>query len=68
MTQNAMILKHLKTSNISPMEALELYGCFRLASRINDLRQDGLDIETIMTTRNGKTFASYKLSQAPIEE
>ena len=28
------------------MEALREYGCFRLAARINDLRNEGHNIET----------------------
>jgi hypothetical protein len=51
----------LKTKSISPMTALEKYGCFRLAARISELREEDLDIETIHTTINGKTFATYRM-------
>ena len=62
MSQNEAIRKHLeKGKAITPLEALERYGCFRLAARIDDLRNEGLDIETLTLTRNGKRYASYKL-------
>ena len=45
MTQNEMILKHLQeVGNITPMEALSEYGCMRLASRISDLKKQGVMI------------------------
>ena len=38
-TQNQKILKYLKEGNrITALEALKMFGCFRLASRISDLR------------------------------
>ena len=47
-TQNDLILEHLKEhGTINPLQALELYGSFRLSARILDLRQDGHNIETI---------------------
>ena len=62
MSQNKVIRLHLeKGKAITPLEALERYGCFRLAARINDLRDEGLDIETMTLTRNGRRYASYKL-------
>lgn len=61
MTQNEAILKHLKKKPITPLQALNLYGCFRLAARINNLRESGLNIKTESVTKNGKTFAKYSL-------
>jgi hypothetical protein len=46
---------------ITPLEALDRYGCFRLAARIIELRKAGLDIETVTETRNGKKYARYVL-------
>ncbi len=48
---------------LTPLDALEEFGCFRLAARIKDLRQEGLDIETVSETRNGKKFAKYRVAQ-----
>ena len=63
MTQAQKILQHLQQDPITPMEALEIYGIFRLAARINELRSKGHNITTTNITRNGKTFAEYKLAQ-----
>ena len=60
-SQKELIRRHLIRQPISPLEALEDYGCFRLAARIAELREDGLDIETVQTKQNGKTFATYRL-------
>lgn len=62
-TQNKQILAHLKRgTSITAMGALRLYGCFRLAARIHDLRADGNDIVTIKEpTDDGKYIARYKL-------
>ena len=63
MSQNSDILNHLKTVGpLTALEALDLFGCFRLASRINDLRQAGNDIETTdIALPNGKHIAQYTL-------
>ena len=62
MSQKADILRHLQThGSISPMTALERFGCFRLAARVRDLRAEGHAIETKMTERNGKEFAVYRM-------
>ena len=35
-----MILEHLeKYGSITPLQALDLYGCFRLAARVHELRK-----------------------------
>ena len=57
-----MILKFLEAGNtLSPMEALNLMGVFRLAARIEELRKAGHNILTEEVTENGKTFARYHL-------
>ena len=62
--QNKAILKHLKAGRkITPIQALNLYGCFRLSARIHNLRADGHKIDTIPVKKGGKTFASYKLNK-----
>jgi hypothetical protein len=43
-----------------PLQALEKWGCMRLAARIAELRKAGTHITTTKITRNGKTFAEYK--------
>ena len=68
MTQKQMILQHMKeTGSITPGTALEEYGCFRLAARIADLKDDGVEIRTEIEKRKnryGKTvrYARYRLA------
>ena len=63
MTQNQQILSHMKTGkDITPLQAIGLYGVYRLAARINDLRKQGVPIETVIRTDGqGRTYASYKM-------
>ena len=62
MSQEQDIVHHLHNiGGLTPLEALERYGCFRLASRINDLRQEGYKIQTLMVENNGKKYAKYVL-------
>lgn len=35
----------LRGNKLTSLEALKLFGCMRLASRIHDLRESGLDIQ-----------------------
>jgi hypothetical protein len=48
---------------LTPIDALERFGCFRLAARIDDLRREGLEIETKYQHKDGKRFASYGLAR-----
>ena len=63
-SQNARIAAYLEAGNsITQMEALNLFQCFRLASRISDLRNRGLQIITEkILTPSGKRVASYKMA------
>lgn len=63
-TQCQMIREHLEAGHrLSQIEALDRFGCFRLASRINELRKQGLDIRTdiVEGAENGKRWAEYWL-------
>jgi len=63
-SQNAMIEWYLSKGNtLTQLEALQKFGCFRLASRINDLRKKGCIITTTKQTKNGKSFALYKMEE-----
>ena len=48
---------------ISPLDALRDYGCLRLAARVHDLRDEGLQIETDMVKcpGTGRTYACYSI-------
>lgn len=60
-TQNRKILAHLKSKPITPLEALNRYGCFRLGARIYELRNRGHNIKTEMVEVRGKKLAKYRL-------
>lgn len=59
------ILEHLKKGlALTSLEALRLFGCMRLASRIHDLRDRGNNIIVERTTtKSGKRVAQYRLVQ-----
>jgi hypothetical protein len=63
-TQADQILNHLRSGkHITPLEALNRFGCFRLGARIWDLKKAGHEIESEMVTLpNGKQVASYRLA------
>lgn len=64
MSQTQTILAMLKQGPVTPIQALNEAGCFRLAARIADLRQAGYQIETeTLSLPNGKHIASYKLKE-----
>jgi hypothetical protein len=60
-SQNALIKGWLlKGYSITQLEALTQFGCFRLAARIADLRDESFNIVTDMVTlENGKRVARY---------
>ncbi len=61
-SQNKQIIKHLKQGKtLTSLQALQLFGCARCASRIHDLRSFGFNITTNMIIKNGKRIAEYKL-------
>lgn len=53
----------LSGKSITPLEALEHFGCLRLGARIADLKKQGLEIDNDnpVDERTGKRYASYKL-------
>ncbi len=63
MTQNNTLLKHMMTGrSISPLEALGLYGVFRLAARMFELKSIGVDIQKVTKVDiNGKQYAEYSV-------
>ena len=66
-TQSKQILDYMQRGNsITPLEALNLFGCMRLGARIYDLSQAGHIIhrEMVHDQRTGKKYASYRLLEA----
>lgn len=64
-TQIEQVLLHLLSGRtITQLEALRLYGSFRLSSIIFRLRDQGYDIRTEMVTiRKGTRVARYSLAE-----
>ncbi len=61
-SQSSRILTALQAGrHLSPIEALEEFGCFRLGARIYDLRKAGHDIRHDTVRERGKSFAVYYL-------
>ena len=63
-----LILMHMKKyGSITPDEAKAEYGCARLASRINELRKQGVAIKTDMVEGVGDhgkfSYAKYSLAE-----
>ena len=62
MSQKDKILRFLKRGHsISPYEAIAVFNCFRLAARINELRNEGHNVVTVMEDAHGKRWAEYHL-------
>jgi hypothetical protein len=63
MSQNKQIADYLnKGKKLTTLDALNKFGCFRLASRINDLRNDGMNIKTTtIKLENNKQVAQYSI-------
>jgi len=67
LTQNDRIMNHLKEhGSITQLVAMQEYGIYRLASRISDLRSEGIKIKRTMVkgkNRYGEDtcFAEYRL-------
>ena len=64
-SQNALIKGWLLNGySITQLEALNQFGCFRLAARISDLRDQSFNVVTDMVTlENGKRVARYFLKR-----
>ncbi len=66
MTQHELLKEYLiENKKITPMEALNLLGIYRLSAVIYDLRKEGMNIETnrkkVKTTRGYAIVAEYEL-------
>ena len=61
-SQCKQVLKHLKKhKSIMPLQALNLYGIYRLSARIFNLKEDGYNIDTKMIYQHPVKFAKYVL-------
>ncbi len=67
MTQAEKIVQYMQQyGGITQLDALREFGCMRLASRISDLRRDGMNIKSEMVRAKNRygepiSFARYTL-------
>lgn len=61
-SQNEILKKWLKRhKTITPLKALNELGIYRLSARIENLRKEGMNIETKMIYQHPVKFAQYRL-------
>ncbi len=62
MSQNKQIKHYLESGGkLTPIDALDKFGCFRLAAVVHNLREEGLEVETKIIKNGQKSFAQYYL-------
>lgn len=62
-TQCEMTVEYMEMfGSITPLEALNAFGCFRLPARISDLKKMGYRINKIINP-DGKHYAIYSLKE-----
>lgn len=62
MSKQDKVLAHLKKGNtITGLEAIRLFGLYRLSSAIHQLREKGYNIHTEMVQENGEEYGRYSL-------
>lgn len=67
MTQRDQILAHLQRGeSITPLDALQLYGCFALSQRIGELKRLGHPIASELVKDGRKHYARYWLIAGPL--
>lgn len=61
--QTQAVYSHLcRYGKLTPLQALNKYGVLRLAARVQDLRDNGINVKTNIVCKNGKRFAEYRLA------
>ena len=68
MSQRMQILSYLQEGNtITPLEALDMFGCFRLSGRIHELRALEYPIKTKMVYMPGRDGIMKQVAQYRLE-
>ena len=58
--QTDRIRMYLETGkSLTPMDALVRFNCFRLAARVKDLRDQGVNIRSELVHKDGKKYSRY---------
>lgn len=64
-TQTAQIRAALERGEaLTPLDALDRFGCFRLGARIYELRKEGLPVAKRMVPAGDTHVAEYRLEGA----
>lgn len=63
MTQTQAIINYLMPPgrSITPLEALNMFGCFRLGARMFEIKRMGYPVKSEIITDGKKRFAKYYL-------
>jgi len=65
-SQSSQILAHLQAGRtLTAREALDRFGCFRLAARVNDLVHQGHPIQARTVEMGTKRVAEYYIEREP---
>lgn len=63
-SQNERILLHLQNGQtLTQLEALRMFGCFRLGARIWELKKQGYKVDARIIEHNGKHISEYSLAE-----
>ena len=70
MSQNAKILHFMETHKrgITPLQAMEKFGCMRLSGRIHELREMGYDISSDLVEVKNRYGETCRVSQYRLVE
>jgi hypothetical protein len=61
-TQRDRLREWLKSGHpVTPLNALQMWGCMRLGARVLELRREGLDVKTTMVQDGRTRYARYHL-------
>lgn len=58
-----ILLALVAGESLSPLDALNRFGCFRLGARIWDLKRRGYQIDTEWETDGKKRWARYRMAK-----
>ena len=64
MTQQQQVTKRLRSGWTTALDALKDCGCMRLAARVLEMRQDGLNVVDKWVEVNGKRVKAYQIVEA----
>lgn len=64
MSQRLAIQRYLAMGlSITPIQALEKFGCLTLSQRIGEIKRDGFKVQSTMIRVGEKRVASYQMAK-----